>query len=91
MFYDIIVLYFLKGYWKLLKKNKKLEEEVKTIKEEKEIKELKEENKKMIDEIKKNEKMKLSHQELKETKFAHGDEKSYNKLIILYFLFQFLV
>jgi hypothetical protein len=34
MFYDIIVLYFLKDYWKLLEKKKKLEEEDKRSKEE---------------------------------------------------------
>jgi hypothetical protein len=35
VFYDIIFLYFLKGYWKWLEKNKKLKEEIKIIKEEK--------------------------------------------------------
>jgi hypothetical protein len=43
------------------------------------------------DKFKKNEEIELSHQQLKETKFADGDEKSCNKLFIFYFLFQFLV
>jgi hypothetical protein len=46
----------------------------------------------MKDEImKKDEKMKILQPHLKEIKIANSDERSYNKLFVFYFLFQFLV
>jgi hypothetical protein len=70
--------------------NKEMKEEIK--KRDEEIRKLKEGNMGLKeDRFKKNEEIKVSHHQLKKTKFADGDEKSYNKLFIFYFLFQFLV
>jgi hypothetical protein len=41
------------------------------------------------DNFKKNEEIKVPHQQLKETKFADGDEKSCNKYKLFFFLFSF--
>jgi hypothetical protein len=100
-----MIYLFYKGYWKLLEKNKKLEEEVKKTKEEKrkeiqkqdeEIKKMKEEKKKEIndrdEEIKKmKQEIIFLQQELKKSKIENDNEKSYNILFTLYFFFCFSV
>jgi seryl-tRNA synthetase len=74
---------------RLKEENKKMKEEVKRRDEEN--KEMKEEIKKRDEEnAKLKEEIEILRLQLKETKTAN-DEKSYNKLFIFYFLFQFLV
>jgi hypothetical protein len=65
----------------LKKENKEMKEEIKKIKEE---------NKTFNEEIKKmKEEIIILQQELKKSKFADDDEKSYNELFPLYFIFFF--
>jgi hypothetical protein len=60
-------------------------------KKDEEIKKMKEDLKKKDEDLeKKDEEIEILRLQLKETKTAN-DEKSYNKLFIFYFLFQFLV